>query len=88
MSLTPLNAVSPVDGRYGGKTQPLRALFSEQALIERRVQVECAWLRALAAEPAITELAPFDETATAFLDAIVTEFDARLDQVRSLAEND
>jgi adenylosuccinate lyase len=77
MSLSPLNAVSPVDGRYAGKSQPLREVFSEQALIRRRVQVECAWLKALAAEPAITELGPLDDAALSLLDTLVADFDAR-----------
>jgi len=77
MSLSPLNAISPIDGRYAGKSLPLRGVFSEQALIKRRVQVECAWLKALAAEPAIEELAPLDGAAIRLLDAIVENFDDR-----------
>ncbi|MDH3712604.1 MAG: adenylosuccinate lyase [Gammaproteobacteria bacterium] len=75
MNLSPLNAVSPVDGRYAGKSLPLREFFSEQALIKRRVQVECAWLKALAAEPTITDLAPLDASAYALLDSLVADFD-------------
>ena len=45
---TPLTAVSPVDGRYAGKTAELRAYFSEYALIRYRVRVELAYLEALA----------------------------------------
>ena len=40
MELTPLTAVSPVDGRYAGKTESLREYFSEFALIRYRVRVE------------------------------------------------
>ena len=45
--LSPLTAVSPVDGRYAGKTAALRTYFSEHALIRYRVRVELAYLRAL-----------------------------------------
>lgn len=40
MTLNPLTAVSPIDGRYAGKTAPLREYFSEYALIKNRVRVE------------------------------------------------
>ena len=42
-----LGALSPLDGRYGSKTAPLREHFSEAALIKARVQVEFAWFVAL-----------------------------------------
>ena len=56
---SPLAALSPLDGRYAKATDPLRAYFSEQALIRYRVRVELEWLQALAAERAIAELKPF-----------------------------
>src|SRR5688500_18891587 len=43
-----LNALSPLDGRYADKCADLAALFSESALIARRVRVEAAWFRQLA----------------------------------------
>ena len=49
MSLTPLSALSPVDGRYASRCDELRELFSESGLIRARVRVEIAWLQALAA---------------------------------------
>ena len=48
MSLTPLTALSPVDGRYAARCADLREIFSEQGLIRARVRVEIAWLQALA----------------------------------------
>ena len=54
--LSTLTAVSPVDGRYGAKTAPLRNIFSEFGLIRLRVKVEIEWLLALADEPGITEV--------------------------------
>jgi adenylosuccinate lyase len=44
-----LNALSPLDGRYADKCADLAALFSEAALIAKRVRVEAAWFRQLAA---------------------------------------
>ena len=40
MELDLLTAISPIDGRYRGKTDALAAYFSEFALIKYRVQVE------------------------------------------------
>ncbi len=56
---SPLTALSPLDGRYAGKTRALQDHFSEFALIRERVAVEVEWLLALAADPAFTPLAPF-----------------------------
>src|SRR5260221_13548969 len=56
---SPLNALSPLDGRYAGKTRPLQEHFSEFALIRERVAIEIAWLLALAAEPSFAALKPF-----------------------------
>lgn len=47
MNLSELTAVGPVDGRYGNKTERLRAYFSEAALIRYRVRVEVAYFLAL-----------------------------------------
>jgi adenylosuccinate lyase len=47
--LTQLNAVSPIDGRYRGKTHALSAYFSEHALIRYRVLVEVEYFIALKA---------------------------------------
>jgi adenylosuccinate lyase len=58
MSDAQLLALSPLDGRYAGKVEALRPVFSEYGLIRARVKVEVEWLLALAAEPGIGELAP------------------------------
>ena len=55
MNTEKLMAISPIDGRYGDKCAELREIFSEYGLIRRRVLVECAWLKALAAEKGIPE---------------------------------
>jgi adenylosuccinate lyase len=50
-------ALSPLDGRYAAKLEPLREIFSEAGLMRERVRVECAWLLALAEGPAAKSLA-------------------------------
>jgi len=74
MELTALTALSPLDGRYGRKVAPLAEHFSEFALIRYRVRVEIEWLKALAAEPGITELPPFSAVTLAELDTVASEF--------------
>ncbi|MBX9965658.1 MAG: adenylosuccinate lyase [Burkholderiales bacterium] len=74
MELTALTALSPLDGRYGRKVASLAEHFSEFALIRYRVRVEIEWLKALAAEPGITELPPFSAVTLAELDTVASEF--------------
>ncbi len=74
MELSSLTAVSPVDGRYGDKVSPLRAIFSEYGLLKFRVEVEVRWLQKLADTAEIKEVPAFDADANAFLDAIVANF--------------
>ena len=51
MSLSSLNAVTPIDGRYRSKTESLAPYFSEEALIKYRVQVEIEYFIALCEIP-------------------------------------
>jgi adenylosuccinate lyase len=74
VSLSSLTAVSPIDGRYGAKTDMLRTVFSEYGLIRYRVLVEVRWLQHLAANPAIIEVAPFSKDASALLNGLVDNF--------------
>ena len=74
MELNALTAVSPIDGRYGDKTKPLRTVFSEYGLIRFRVVVEVRWLQSLANNPAITEVPTLSEQADALLNELVTGF--------------
>ncbi|MGE3676857.1 MAG: adenylosuccinate lyase [Burkholderiales bacterium] len=69
-----LTALSPLDGRYAGAAAPLRPFLSEYALIRYRVQVELAWLRALAADRSIPALKPFSKATLAALDELVAKF--------------
>ncbi len=74
MELSSLTAVSPIDGRYGSKTEALRPIFSEFGLIRHRVLVEVRWLQALAAQPRIAEVPALSAQAHARLEAIATDF--------------
>ncbi|MEW9570137.1 adenylosuccinate lyase [Rhodanobacter sp. Si-c] len=74
MSNHALTALSPLDGRYAGKVEPLRPIFSEFGLMHRRVHVEIEWLLALAAEPGIEELPPFTDTQVKQLHTIADSF--------------
>jgi adenylosuccinate lyase len=89
---SPLAALSPLDGRYARSADPLRAYFSEHALIRYRVRVELAWLQALAAEPAIAELKPFSRATAAALKNLVLKFDekdsARIKAIESETNHD
>ncbi|MFZ5509754.1 MAG: adenylosuccinate lyase [Pseudomonadota bacterium] len=76
MTLTPLVALSPLDGRYGEKVAALRAHFSEYGLIRNRVRVEIAWLKALAAEPRLADVPPFSAETAAELDQVIAQFSA------------
>ncbi|QEY14799.1 adenylosuccinate lyase [Cellvibrio sp. KY-GH-1] len=73
-TLSALNAVSPVDGRYGNKTIALRSIFSEFGLIRFRVEVEVRWLQQLSRHTGIPEVPAFSAATNALLDSIVTGF--------------
>ena len=47
-SLPPVEALSPVDGRYRAATEPLRGILSEAGLIRERIRIEAHWLLHLA----------------------------------------
>lgn len=61
MNLSPLQAISPVDGRYRNTTQSLSKYFSESALIKYRVYVEIEYFIALC-EAGLPGLDQFDKT--------------------------
>ncbi|AWN74787.1 adenylosuccinate lyase [Legionella anisa] len=75
MTLTALNAISPIDGRYINKTRALSPYFSEFALIYYRLTVEIRWLESLAANKAISEVPQLDQKAQDFLDDLIANFD-------------
>ncbi len=76
MELNLLTAISPVDGRYRGKTAPLAEYFSEYALIRYRVRVEIEYFIALCELP-LPQLADFDTTLFDRLRDIYRKFDER-----------
>lgn len=75
MTLSYLNAISPIDGRYHKKTSTLSPFFSEFALIYYRLMVEIHWLKSLAANPDIKEVPELDASSLAFLNNLLTQFD-------------
>jgi adenylosuccinate lyase len=73
MTLSPLTAVSPVDGRYRRVTAPLGDYFSESALIRYRVQVEIEYFISLCELP-LPQLTGIEPVVLAALRNIYTEF--------------
>lgn len=73
MNLSPLQAISPVDGRYRNTTQNLSKYFSEYALIKYRVHVEIEYFIALC-EAEISGLQDFDKSHYTRLRAIHEQF--------------
>ncbi|MBR6981068.1 MAG: adenylosuccinate lyase [Prevotella sp.] len=73
MSLDTLTAISPIDGRYRGKTELLAGYFSEYALIKYRIRVEIEYFIALCRLP-LPQLADFDATRFPLLRAIYEDF--------------
>ncbi|WP_127141629.1 adenylosuccinate lyase [Flagellimonas marinaquae] len=73
MSLTQLNAISPIDGRYRNKTKALKDYFSEEALIKYRVLVEIEYFIALCEIP-LPQLADFDKGLFPELQKIYQDF--------------
>jgi adenylosuccinate lyase len=74
MSNFNLTAISPIDGRYAGKLDQLRLIFSEYGLIRFRLIVEIRWLQALARNSQISEIHAFSDSATAHLNNIISDF--------------
>lgn len=72
-TLSALSALSPLDGRYATKTEPLRPLLSEAGFMHHRVKVEIAWLQALASA-GFAEIAAFSAEAESFLQNLVENF--------------
>jgi len=73
MTLTPLSAISPIDGRYRNTTSGLAAYFSEYALIKYRVFVEIEYFIALCEYP-LPQLLDFDKKVSEKLRTIYKNF--------------
>lgn len=74
MNLDLLTAISPIDGRYRSKTEPLASYFSEFALIRYRVRVEIEYFIALCELP-LPQLAGFDHGLFGRLREVYLRFD-------------
>jgi len=74
MDLSPLTALSPIDGRYADKTKSLRPFFSEYGLLRARVEVELRWLHLLGATADIAEVPKLSTDAEAFINNIILNF--------------
>ncbi len=92
MELSSLTAISPVDGRYGSKTVPLRAVFSEYGLIRYRVIVEIRWLQALSNDAEISEVPAFSIETSQLLESIIDNFSesdaARVKEIERTTNHD
>ncbi|APY01477.1 adenylosuccinate lyase [Lacinutrix venerupis] len=75
MSLSALNAISPIDGRYRNKVEALGKYFSEEALIKYRVLVEVEYFIALCEQP-LPQLKSIDTSVFEDLRKIYREFNA------------
>ena len=73
MSLTKLNAISPIDGRYRSKVENLAPFFSEEALIKYRIKVEIEYFIALVEIP-LPQLKDFDKSLFTKLRSIYNNF--------------
>ena len=74
MSDTNLYNISPVDGRYANKLQPITEFFSEYALFKYRLEVEILWLNALSKDISITELPEFTSEEQQYLHNLINNF--------------
>lgn len=86
-----LQAISPIDGRYHRKTQPLVRYFSEEALIRYRILVEIEYFIGLCELP-LPQLESFDATKKEDLRAIYQNFSTedaqKVKQIESITNHD
>lgn len=91
MKLDTLTAISPIDGRYRGKTEPLADYYSEFALIRYRVRVEIEYFITLAELP-LPQLKGFDHALFDRLRAIYRDFSeedaARVKDIEKVTNHD
>src|SRR5476649_602854 len=94
MTTTPystLSALSPLDGRYAGKTDKLRPILSEAGFMHHRVKVEISWLQALSLA-GFAEIQPFSPEGSALLDKIASGFTeqdaARIKEIEAVTNHD
>ena len=91
MRIEDLTAISPIDGRYRSKTEPLADYFSEYALIRYRVQVEIEYFIALCELP-LPQLSAFDSRLFEKLRAIYRDFSVgnarRVKEIEQITNHD
>lgn len=91
MNFSPLTAVSPIDGRYHGKTERLSEYFSEYALIRYRVKVEVEYFIALCELP-LPQLDGVDKSMFEPLREIYRNFSvdnaSRIKEIESVTNHD
>lgn len=82
--LSTLSALSPLDGRYAGKTDGLRPWLSEAAFMRQRVQVEVHWLIALS-QAKLPDFPSFSAAAEAVLLKLVADFsDSDAERIKAI----
>ncbi len=90
-ALSPLTALSPIDGRYAAKADPLREWLSEAAFMRHRVKVEVHWLIALA-RTGLPDMPKFSAQSEAALLALVDNFSeadaARIKEIEAVTNHD
>ena len=91
MSLSPLNAIGPIDGRYNSKTKDLQNYFSEASLIKFRVKVEIEYFIALC-NSSIIQLNHFPSEKFKELRKIYSNFNnddaQRIKEIESITNHD
>ena len=91
MSLTELNAISPIDGRYRAKTKIFSTYFSEEALIKYRLEVEIEYFIALC-ELKLPELIDFDpnnfKKLRKLYENFSTEYAVKIKQIEKITNHD
>ncbi|MDE6164863.1 MAG: adenylosuccinate lyase, partial [Muribaculaceae bacterium] len=91
MQLSPLTAVSPLDGRYRSKCAPLADYFSEYALIRYRIKVEVEYFIALCGL-GLPQLANVPAEALERMRSLYTDFSeadaCRIKEIESVTNHD
>ncbi len=91
MTLNLLTAISPIDGRYRSKAEPLAEYFSEYALIRYRIRVEIEYFITLCELP-LPQLSSFDKSLFPMLRSIYETFTVagaqRVKDIESITNHD
>ena len=83
LDLSPVTAVSPLDGRYAAKLRPLRSSMSEYGYMRARVQVEVVWFIALS-DAGMEQFKPLTAGARKYLLDLVKDFS--VDDARAIKD--